>query len=293
MKKGFTLVELSIVLVIISLLISGLLIGQNMIRSTKIQSQIKQIQQIEIAVTNFKTTYNGLPGDTNLIGDATGSSSNASKICAGNNDGKISAIGNGSYSGVTASPQPYVSSYVWGGAYPCDNQSHAEWGRVFEHLGAFGMYPWDMYVDTDATYEQTITGIGHPKMILDVAEGVTLGAEGGVVVGYIPANSDANYSFMNAGNKIVLGGCRPSSPSSGIFFYCPPEPSAMLAIDIKVDDGKPRSGYVHVGGGRYVMRADESWDCNLANVHPPNDAYRTDGLDTPAFFCSLVFDSNF
>lgn len=68
MKKGFTLVELSIVLVIIGLLISGLLVGQSMIRTSSVQAQIKQIQQIDIAVANFHTMYNGLPGDSTYFG---------------------------------------------------------------------------------------------------------------------------------------------------------------------------------------------------------------------------------
>ena len=68
MKKGFTLVELSIVLVIIGLLISGLLVGQSMITASKIQSQIKQFQQFDVAVANFHTMYDSLPGDSTYFG---------------------------------------------------------------------------------------------------------------------------------------------------------------------------------------------------------------------------------
>ena len=68
MKRGFTLVELSIVLVIIGLLIGGVLAAQSMIETAKTQSFIKQIQQIDAAVENFKTKYNGLPGDSSAFG---------------------------------------------------------------------------------------------------------------------------------------------------------------------------------------------------------------------------------
>ena len=73
--KGFTLVELSIVLVIIGLLIGGILAAQSMINTAKIQSVVRQLTQFDVAVTNFQTKYGQLPGDSNLfngVGDNNG-----------------------------------------------------------------------------------------------------------------------------------------------------------------------------------------------------------------------------
>jgi prepilin-type N-terminal cleavage/methylation domain-containing protein len=67
-KKGFTLVELSIVLVIIGLLIGGILVGQSLIESAKIKAVIKQISQYDIAMSTFITKYNQLPGDATIFG---------------------------------------------------------------------------------------------------------------------------------------------------------------------------------------------------------------------------------
>jgi prepilin-type N-terminal cleavage/methylation domain-containing protein len=64
--NGFTLVELSIVLVIIGLLIGGVLVGRDMIDSARIRSQISQIEQYKTAVNTFKNKYNGLPGDLRM-----------------------------------------------------------------------------------------------------------------------------------------------------------------------------------------------------------------------------------
>ena len=63
MKKGFTLVELAIVLVIIGLLIGGILVAQSMVSTTRIHSQVTQLQQLDTAIQNFQTKYNSLPGD--------------------------------------------------------------------------------------------------------------------------------------------------------------------------------------------------------------------------------------
>ena len=66
MKKGFTLVELSIVLVIIGLLVGGILIGQSLIDSASLQSQVRQFQQLDAAVASFQSRYRAIPGDAAL-----------------------------------------------------------------------------------------------------------------------------------------------------------------------------------------------------------------------------------
>jgi hypothetical protein len=42
-------------------------VAQSMITTAKIQSQIRQIQQIDVAMSNFQTKYEQLPGDSNLF----------------------------------------------------------------------------------------------------------------------------------------------------------------------------------------------------------------------------------
>lgn len=69
MKRGFTLVELSIVLVIIGLLIGGILASQSMITTAKMARAIKQVSEYEIAINNFKSKYGTIPGDSNQIID--------------------------------------------------------------------------------------------------------------------------------------------------------------------------------------------------------------------------------
>lgn len=66
MNKGFTLVELSIVLIIIGLLVGGVLIGQNLIESAKLSAFVSQMQQIDAAAAIFKDKYKALPGDADL-----------------------------------------------------------------------------------------------------------------------------------------------------------------------------------------------------------------------------------
>ena len=63
--SGFTLIELSIVLVIIGLIVGGVLVGQDLIRAAYIRAQISQIEKFNTAVNTFYGKYQALPGDMN------------------------------------------------------------------------------------------------------------------------------------------------------------------------------------------------------------------------------------
>ncbi len=63
LKNGFTLVELSTVVVIIGLLVGGIMVGRDLIRTSEIRSQIKQFEEITSATNAFKVKYGYMPGD--------------------------------------------------------------------------------------------------------------------------------------------------------------------------------------------------------------------------------------
>lgn len=65
-KTGFTLIEMSIVLVIIGLIVGGILTGQDLINAAAVRAQISQIEKYNTAVRTFQGKYGGLPGDLSM-----------------------------------------------------------------------------------------------------------------------------------------------------------------------------------------------------------------------------------
>lgn len=100
-QKGFTLVEIAIVLVIIGLLLGGILKGQEMITQAKIKNVISDFSGISAAFHGYQDRYRALPGDD---GNAAGRWGTAA---GPNNDGVVV----GAYNAASASPEP--ESRMW------------------------------------------------------------------------------------------------------------------------------------------------------------------------------------
>ena len=81
-QKGFTLVEIAIVLVIIGLLLGGILKGQEMITQAKIKNIVADFSGVSAAYHGYQDRYRALPGDDKGATRWTGAT-------AGNGDGII------------------------------------------------------------------------------------------------------------------------------------------------------------------------------------------------------------
>jgi prepilin-type N-terminal cleavage/methylation domain-containing protein len=102
-SNGFTLIELSIVIVIIGLVIGGVLVGKDLIASSKIRAQISQVENYTSAFYAFKTKYGYAPGDMPpteaaqlgffaFTGAQAGKGCKGNNTAYGNNDGIINGV---------------------------------------------------------------------------------------------------------------------------------------------------------------------------------------------------------
>ncbi len=98
-QQGFTLIELSIVLVIIGLIVGGILVGQTLVHSAAQRSVVTQIERFNTAVNTFRVKYNALPGDmTSDIALQFGFATRTGNTGQGDGDGLIES---GTFSSTT------------------------------------------------------------------------------------------------------------------------------------------------------------------------------------------------
>ncbi|MEX2198851.1 MAG: prepilin-type N-terminal cleavage/methylation domain-containing protein [Burkholderiales bacterium] len=90
-QKGFTLVEIAIVLVIIGLLLGGILKGQEMITQAKIKNIISDFTGISAAFHGYQDRYRAIPGDD---GGADERWATAPAATGGDNNGVVAGTYN-------------------------------------------------------------------------------------------------------------------------------------------------------------------------------------------------------
>jgi len=115
-KNGFTLIELSIVLIIISLIVGGVIGGKSLIHQAELKKIISDYNNYSVALNNFKDQYVYPPGDLINASDYWPScTDDGINTCNGNGNNiingfhesirawqhlSLAALVNGTYSGI-------------------------------------------------------------------------------------------------------------------------------------------------------------------------------------------------
>lgn len=254
-RHAFTLVELSIVLVILGLLVGGVLSGQSLIRAAELRSVTNERAQFETALHTFRDKYMGMPGDlpnaTSFWGarDADPSAcavaaSNGMATCNGNGNGMIF-----DYEAAVAGQREFL--YAW------------------QHLGNAGLIAGEYTGKDDSDYGIT-PGINVPAS--------KLGGRAGWGIRSLHANipDDTNEITMPgnyAENFLELGMTEPGGTDPQLPVLTGQD---TYTIDRKSDDGSPRTGklrtYRHEFHANCATSANQAYD-----------------LDNPELGCVLIF----
>lgn len=256
-QRGFTLLELSVVLVIIGLMAGGVMMGRGLIRSAELNAVVTEYQTYSTAVKQFREKYGALPGDMpnarEVWGDAgVGCTQPLGPVfrtgtCDGNGDGTINQSGTG-------------------------QKMTAEAPRGWQQLALAGLI--------EGKYTGMLTGVWSNSY----AEGLSLPfskftkATWNLTYGDL-SNYSSNYFFRkNYTNNLIF-----SSISADMYHQlASPVISTAEAknIDEKLDDGRPGRGkVVALGINKCVFNSsnDTSFDVDYA-------------LTNKDIVCGLLFD---
>lgn len=99
-NQGFTLIELSVVIVIIGLIVAGIVAGQSLVKQAQLRSITSEVNKYKVAINSFILQYDNLPGDIPNASDywfnaTTCPASAAPTGCNGNGDEKMTWDANG------------------------------------------------------------------------------------------------------------------------------------------------------------------------------------------------------
>ena len=215
-RYAFSLIELSIVLVILGLLVGGILAGQALIRASELRAAVTEYNRYLTALSAFRDKYFQLPGDFNGATGVWGAAASCpgtpstpstdATTCDGNDDGKIGSA-SGSY----------------------------EIFRAWQHLAAAGL------VEGSFAGVPSVTGYGYSSALGWNVPASHLSGAGWTLIYAGPMDITSTVFFEGSyGNVFYFGGVQPNDDTYKTILT----PVEAWNIDTKLDDGFPGTGRI-------------------------------------------------
>lgn len=222
--QGFTLIELSVVLVIIGLIIGGVMVGRDLINSSGIRAQISQIEKFNSAVNTFRTKYGGLPGDLN----------------------RTDAMGFGLYAITYA---PYIGLPARGdgnGVIQSRGQNYFtdELVMFWRHLSEAGLIDGMYGLKLNTAAEVTT------NFVNDYLPATKIGQNAVIQIGN--AGTSTHY-YLILSTSVTAGGCCNGASQNTL------TAAESYQIDSKIDDGLPGSGRVFAINSLNNVTLNTTW----------------------------------
>jgi prepilin-type N-terminal cleavage/methylation domain-containing protein len=214
-QSGFTLIELSIVLIIIGLLVGGILVGQDLIRAGEIRATISQYEKYNTATNTFRNKYNGLPGDLTLSNVA------AFGLCPAAGCPSAFTRGRGDGNGRLEDTQAIAGANT--------NSPDGEILIFWQQLSRANLVDGAFGNDITNTY-----AIGASPSVDKYFPQAKLGR--GVYWGVGSSNASRNFYSLIKTSDLTTSSITRSN--NGI------TPVEAFNIDSKIDDGKPNTGLI-------------------------------------------------
>lgn len=232
-QKGFTLVELAIVMIIIGLLLGGVLKGQELVENAKVTAVISQVKGFQAALNGFRDSYGALAGD---MANAT----TRVQGCAGTNN-----CVNGNGNAIIGAIIP-----AWDAG---DLTVAGESAQFFKHLALA-----DLIIGIDPTTNNLAWGDLYPPSSL----------RGGYSIAYTTCAGGGNGACGASPGGLVLRmhNGLPANAAANIEDALGAAVASSLQasnIDRKLDDGIPNAGWVRsiaAGNGATTAHCEGTYD---------------------------------
>jgi prepilin-type N-terminal cleavage/methylation domain-containing protein len=262
-QSGYNLLEMTVVLVIVSLLIGGVTVGKFIIEAAQIRNQVTDLQRYMTATSLFINKYGYLPGD---IPDSVGVPYGLPAV-----NGTNSGQGNG-----------WINTFTGPGFSGVSRSPISEPAAFFVDLGAAKLIPgtytydptWTKYLVGPGTQPGTI----FPPIRINPQYGITVSSPTKTELWFFlgisnPGTYSAAVTFNNLSTKGVL------------------TPAQAYAIDAKMDDGTPSTGTVRAvipNAASYVLDGTLDKTAAACVVDATAQNYNTGNIN---LLCRLFIDA--
>ena len=271
-KSAFSLIELSIVLIIIGLLIAGVTGGASLIKSSELRAAISEARGYAVAVNGFFSQYNALPGDYTV---AIAGSSNAGSTNGGNSKIQYFASDISSFSSesVVAWNQLIATGTL-------DSTLSLTYTAVTTAQTVGTMMPASKikFAGWHFDYRNNVGADVNYTSATGTAEGAAAAAANQNVVVLTPATLAASSDAT-----LVNGEVNIAYTTDGVGALTGPD---ALSIDTKVDDGFANAGRVRgLNPGTYNSGSSTS-DCYTISTNSNSSYIVSSGTNK---VCNLTF----
>jgi prepilin-type N-terminal cleavage/methylation domain-containing protein len=269
-NRGFTLIELSVVLVIVGLISGSILLGRELIRASELRSVITDVTTFKTAVHTFRSKYNCLPGDcahaTDFWPQVTAGCPNGAAV------GKQTCDGNGN---------GYIEG-DWSAA------SHVDWnGPTNENFRAWQQLSFAELIT--GVYSGITHGTTNPQTCVP-GENVPASRIFNSGYNWNSRNGEWNpsisgpfeyYFYGQQTQYIEFGALRLGDDMEGDSL----PPADAQQVDAKIDDGKPGQGFWT------TFKPNSGYNTHCASSPDPKLAIYNATWQAPA--CSFIIGTEF